>query len=238
MLLLLTNIQSEVQIKKNIQFNFTALRESIYFSVEFNTNMYSENLIDRICNYLVRIYQRILESPNNSLSKIDLIEENERNQILFNFNNTDRVFPASQLTVHSLFTKQAELTPDEVALIFHDSCMTYKELNNRSEQLACYLNSSGVGLNSIVGVYIDRSFEMMISILGILKAGAAYLPIDTGFPEENIEYILSDSGARHVITLTSSSFNFCSNVDLIYIDNLDMRPYGDIVFKEKVPQMI
>ncbi|MEZ4821382.1 MAG: AMP-binding protein [Ignavibacteria bacterium] len=102
--------------------------------------------------------------------------------------------------LHKLFEKQAEKTPDNIALIFEDESINYRELNQRSNQLANYLIKLGAGPGTLIGLCVGRSTEMVIGLLGILKSGSAYIPIDTDYPKSRIEYMLNDSNAKIVIT--------------------------------------
>ena len=104
------------------------------------------------------------------------------------------------LTIPDLFAAQATKTPDATAVTFDQEHITYRELDQASNQLARYLISQGIGPEQIVGILLDRSSQMMISILGILKAGAAYLPLDPNYPAQRLMFMLGDSGARHVIS--------------------------------------
>jgi surfactin family lipopeptide synthetase A/bacitracin synthase 1/bacitracin synthase 2/bacitracin synthase 3 len=104
------------------------------------------------------------------------------------------------MTIHESFAEQVERTPDHIALLFEDKELTYRELNKRADQLAHLLQSKGFEANTIVGLMLERSLEMIVGILAILKSGCAYLPIDPGYPEERIQYMLEDSNAKILVT--------------------------------------
>jgi len=110
------------------------------------------------------------------------------------------VLALKDLCLHELIEAQARRTPDQVAVVFEQERMTYGELNRRAERLADHLRGRGVGPDALVGLFVERSVEMMVGILGILKAGAGYLPIDTGYPQERIAFMLSDAGVAVVVT--------------------------------------
>src|SRR5437660_5890469 len=117
-----------------------------------------------------------------------------------NHEGADRVLAVTDLRLHDLIETQARRTPDQVAVVFEHERMTYGELNRRADRLAHRLRGRGVGPDAIVGLFIERSVDMVVGILGILKAGAAYLPIDTGYPQERIAFMLADAGVAVVLT--------------------------------------
>ena len=123
----------------------------------------------------------------------------ERHKILYEWNNT-RVERSQEQYIHELIEGQAERTPAAIAVVFDDERLTYGELNARANQLAHYLRRQGVGVEQVVGVLMERSLEMVVALLGILKAGAAYLPLDPTYPQERLGYMLSDGGVRVVLT--------------------------------------
>src|SRR5438105_10658824 len=117
-----------------------------------------------------------------------------------NHEGADRVLAVTDLCLHDLIEAQALRTPDQVAVVFEHERMTYGELNRRADRLAHHLRGRGVGPDAIVGLFIERSVDMVVGILGILKAGAAYLPIDTGYPQERVAFMLSDASVAVVVT--------------------------------------
>ena len=120
----------------------------------------------------------MLSDFNRSIRDVDLLTETQKNHILNDFNDTNVGCKAINKSIHELFESQAERTPDQIAMIFEDNEVTYKELNDKSNAFARKLRSKGVQPEDIVGVILERSIEMVAGILGILKSGAAYLPID------------------------------------------------------------
>ncbi len=147
------------------------------------------------------------------------IEETVKHQLLVEFNNTEVDYPTDK-TVIDLFEKQAEESPKAVAVIFEEKQLTYKELNERSNQLAHYLRSKGVRKETLIPICIERSPQMIIGILGILKAAGAYVPIDTDYPEERIKYILEDTQATIAISSKESKLKLetFKGIDKIELD--------------------
>ncbi|CAF5163293.1 unnamed protein product, partial [Rotaria sp. Silwood1] len=118
------------------------------------------------------------------------------------WNNTDKEFPLNkkQATLHQLFEEEAEKSPDKVAVIYEDVQLTYKELNEKSNQLAHYLRSiSNIRPDDLIALLLDKSELMIISILAVWKSGAAYVPIDPSYPDERIQFILQDTKAKIII---------------------------------------
>ncbi|MBN3360519.1 non-ribosomal peptide synthetase, partial [Clostridium botulinum] len=169
------------------------------FSIEYCTRLFKKETIERISCLYVRILESIINNVEIKLSEIDLLSEAGRNQILYKFNDTKVDYPKNK-TIQELFEEQVEKTPNNIAVVFEDKKLTYKELNEKSNQLARVLRSKGVKADSIVGIMVERSLEMIIGIMGILKAGGAYLPIDPSYPKERIEYMLNDCGAKIILT--------------------------------------
>ena len=165
----------------------------------FGYNCFAENMIKRIGQYFEKVLSVMIYEKGSKVIDIDILSESERNQILYEFNDTFAEYPRDK-TVHQLFEEQVVKTPDNVALIFNKECMTYGELNVRSNRLARLLREKGVKSEDVVGIMVERSSLMIIGILGILKSGGAYLPIDPGYPKERIKFMLEDSESTILLT--------------------------------------
>ncbi|MCK4260648.1 MAG: amino acid adenylation domain-containing protein, partial [Halanaerobiales bacterium] len=169
----------------------------------YNTSRFDEQLIMRISEHFCNILSYILEKPDEKLSEIDMLTKEEKDQILYEFNNTYADYPRNK-TLHELFEEKVEKIPDNIAVVSctHSGEMTlsYRELNEKANSLARTLREMGVKSDSIVGILVDRSLEMMVGIFGILKAGGAYLPINPNYPKERVGYMLKDSGANILLT--------------------------------------
>mgnify|MGYP003304391758 CR=1 FL=1 len=136
-----------------------------------------------------------------------MLSEDEKNKILYDFNNTKTDYPKDK-TIIDLFEEQVEKTPDNIAVVFEDQKLTYRELNEKANQLANYLLNNGIKYKDIVGLRIDKSLEMIIGILAIIKAGACYLPMNMAYPEDRVNYMLEDSNCK--IIAGSAFFNLDS----------------------------
>ena len=186
---------------------------------EYCTKLFDEDFIERLSSHYINILNAILENTEIKIADIDMLSKEERDQILYDFNNTAVDYPRDK-TIVDLFEEQVGKTPDNIAVVFEDQKLTYRELNEKANQLARFLVSAGVSNNSIVGIMLPRSLEMMISILAVLKSGAAYLPIDPDYPSDRIEYILNDSNAKLLISFSDISKALSCNTTMINLDTL------------------
>ncbi|MTJ18481.1 MULTISPECIES: non-ribosomal peptide synthetase [unclassified Dolichospermum] len=143
--------------------------------------------------------QEIVIDSNDDVDDYSALTEQERHKILVEWNDTRADYPR-HLCVHELFAAQVAKTPDNIAVIFEGQKLTYQELNHRANQVAHYLQSLGVEPEVLVGICVERSLEMIIGMLGILKAGAAYLPLDPTYPKERLSFMLSDSQVQVLLT--------------------------------------
>ncbi|MGE5474548.1 MAG: amino acid adenylation domain-containing protein [Ignavibacteriales bacterium] len=171
----------------------------LIINYDYLTDLFHAKEIDFIHQHIINLLWHALDNPNKEICKVEMLSEKEKHKILYDFNNTKTDYPKEK-TIHQLFEEQVEKTPDNTALVFEDKKMTYRELNEKANQLARVLRKRGVRSDDIVGLMVHRSFEMIIGILGIIKAGGAYLPIDPFYPKDRIEFMLEDSGTRILLT--------------------------------------
>jgi bacitracin synthase 3 len=185
----------------------TETREDLQFTMEFNTKLFKEVTVRRFIRYFRKIAISITQKLDLELSSIDMIPEYEKTLLLEEFNRTEAEYPNDK-TIHELFEERVEKSPDNIALAGTGfkhirsqgmQCISYKELNRKSGQLAGALKQKGARASRIVGVIVERSIEMIIGILGILKIGSAYLPIDSQYPEARMEFIINDSNIDALI---------------------------------------
>jgi amino acid adenylation domain-containing protein/FkbM family methyltransferase len=141
----------------------------------------------------------VAEEIHTPVGELNILSEAERRHVLLEWNDTAGPLPTT-LCLHQLFRQQVSRTPDALALVFEDDRLTFSELNARANRLAHFLRRSGVGPESLVGVLMPRSVEMMVGVLAVLKAGGAYLPLDPAYPSERLRYMVEDAGARVVLT--------------------------------------
>jgi len=167
--------------------------------LEYNTDLFDAETITRIVEHFRTLLEGIVANPQARLSDLPILTTDELNQQLLEWNDTAVEYP-QQLCIHQLFEAQVERTPDVVAVVFEDEQLTYWELNTRANQLAHYLQQLGVKPEVLVGICVERSLSMVIGLLAILKAGGAYIPLDPGYPQERLAYMLEDSQPGVLLT--------------------------------------
>lgn len=161
---------------------------------EYNKRLYKKSTIKRMTNHFCRLTELLMEEPDTRLCDVAMLTQQEIWQVTQGFNQTD--LPLNENTsIQSLFEAHAESQGDKTALVVSGEKMTFAALNRRANRIAATLREKGVGRNTIVAICIRRSFDMVASILGVLKAGGAYLPLDTAYPSDRIKFMLSDSSA-------------------------------------------
>ena len=164
----------------------------------YNTDLFDRSTIQRLQAHFQVLLQQLIANPDQAISQVPLLTDRERNTLLVDWNNTGKSFP--RLPVHKLFEAQVKRGPACPALVFRGRELTYAELNARSNQLAHYLRSIGAENGTLVGLYMERSFEMVVALLAILKSGAAYVPYDPELPPSRLKTMIEDSGPVCVIT--------------------------------------
>jgi amino acid adenylation domain-containing protein len=185
-------------LKYDISFDFSITDAGLKAAVEYNTTLFRRGTIEKLAEHYARVLRAVVDSPGARISEIELLSAEEKRRLLFDFNSTEREYP--RVGVHQLFEAQVERTPDSVALVYGTERVTYQQLNERANQLARYLRARGVGVESLVGICLERSIEMVVGLLAVLKAGAAYVPLDPSYPESRLRRILEDGAVRLVLT--------------------------------------
>jgi len=183
--------------------NITETPNGFHAGVDYCTDLFTESTIRRMMMHFKQLLAAIVKAPHQAIGSLPMLSPGEQSQLLAEFNNT-KVEYAHQQTVISLFEEQVAKTPDNISVVFDAEQLTYRQLNERANQLARYLKSNGVKSEQLIPICIERSLEMLVVILGILKAGAAYVPVDPEYPSERINYLLEDTAASLVITNSNS----------------------------------
>src|SRR5262249_43616602 len=153
--------------------------------------------IARMEGHFLTLLAEIVANPDSPLSKLPLLTSAERRQILADWNDTRVDYPRDT-SLHHLFEAQVLRSPDAVAVAFRNEQLTYGALNSRANRLAHYLQSLGVGPNVVVAICLERSISMIVGMLGVLKAGGAYLPVDPNYPRQRLLFMLEDAGPQLV----------------------------------------
>ncbi|WP_212003977.1 non-ribosomal peptide synthetase [Chitinophaga sp. HK235] len=186
--------------KFDLQVAFQETGDALLFSVNYNTDVYDREMIERLIVHYKRLVAALMENPDVLLGAVEYLQASEKDELLYRFNPTKIDYPREK-TVADLFAEQAAICPDSTAVVFEGRELTYRELEVRSNRLAHYLITHyHVEREDLISIRLERSEWMIIAILGILKAGAAYVPIDPGYPAGRIAYMEEDSHCKVSIT--------------------------------------
>lgn len=195
------NFSSNARAYENFEIFINATEDNgkVTLECQYNTNLFEVETIRRRLAELQAVLEGAVANPDQSIATLTLLTGVEQQQSLVDWNQTQTDYPQDK-TVCQLFEEQVERTPEAIALIFEGSKFTYRELNERANQLAHYLQTLGVKPETFVGICIERSLEMMVALLGVLKAGGAYIPLDPAYPQERLAYMLADSQLKVLLT--------------------------------------
>ncbi|MCA2718482.1 MupA/Atu3671 family FMN-dependent luciferase-like monooxygenase [Microcystis sp. M169S2] len=187
---------------RDLHLNVTEMGGEALIDCDYNTDLFEDETIQRWLGHFQTLLEAIINDPQQNLRELPLLNSAEQKQLLVDWNNTKTDYPQDQC-IHQLFEAQVERTPDAIAVVFEGQSLTYAELNHRANQLAHYLQTLGVGTEVLVGISLERSLEMIIGLLGVLKVGGAYVPLDPDYPIERLQFMLEDSQVSFLITQRS-----------------------------------
>lgn len=173
--------------------------DGVTMTLAYDASLFAAGDIERLARQLQILWQNISDAPSVPLGQLSVLEAHEHTRLLVDFNRTDTAYPHDKC-LHHLFEAQVARTPDNTAVIFGDQRLTYAELDARANQLAHYLQQLGVGPEVPVAICLERSVEMIVGLLGILKTGGVYVPLDATLPQERIAFILADTQAPILLT--------------------------------------
>ncbi|NOQ24121.1 MAG: amino acid adenylation domain-containing protein [Bacteroidales bacterium] len=222
--LLLENIHDKSYVDRNgsnIIFSFLSNEKEISCTVEYNSNVYSEKSISLICNKYNILLAEMLKDLNKEILTISLISEDEIQKI-DEANSTTTDLPILS-NITELIDIQTKKHPEAIAVVHQDEKLTYSELETKVNKLVAFLIEKGLEKGDVVGIYLDNSIDTIVSILGILKCGAVYLPIDTLIPSERVKYILDDSKVKLVISNIDKIRNIQFKTNLVDIKSIDLQ---------------
>jgi amino acid adenylation domain-containing protein len=199
---------------------------------EYNQALFQPETIARFQQHFVNCLTAIVQDPEQAITAISLLSEQEQHQLLVEWNQTDRPYPESELFIQR-FEAQVEQFPDAIALLYQPTnldvapaTLTYQELNQRSNQLARHLQSLGVTTETLVGICLERSLDMIVALLAVFKAGGAYVPLDAAYPEERLRFMLEDAQVKVLLTQSSLSANVPThNTTTIELDKQEYSHY-------------
>ena len=195
--------------------------------ISYATSLFHKDTIIRLIDHYTQLLDRLVKAPQKAYSELSLLRPEEYDQIIYQWNETDKEYEKDK-TIYQLFQEQVEKAPDSTALVFEGQQLTYRTLNEKSNQLARHIRAQyqqrtkqELGADTLIPLCLDRSLEMVIAILAVLKAGAAYVPIDPSYPQQRLDYILSDTQAALVLSqrlLSESSDIQLPQDKVIHID--------------------
>jgi amino acid adenylation domain-containing protein len=166
---------------------------------EYSTDLFDSSTIERMTDHFRRLLEGVVADPDHPIAMLPILSEVERHDLLVEWNDTEADYPRDKC-IQKLFEEQVERTPNSIAVRFDGQQLTYRELNERSNQLAHHLQDLGVGLEKLVGICVERSVDMVVGLLGILKAGGAYVPLDPSYPKERLAFMIDDARLSVVVT--------------------------------------
>ena len=216
-------------VKFDLELHLTEVDQEVNIMVNYNQDIYEQEMIERLLIHYKKIIKALLEESEKSISTINFLTIEEQQQLLYKFNDTKDHSKDKSKSIIDLFVKKAKEIPHEIAVVYENTTITYQELDERSNQLAnCLIDEYKITKGDFVGIHLDRSESYIISVLGILKAGGVYVPIDTNYPRERKKYIVENAS----ISLLLSDTSYMLDIDyydgaLLAIDvNFDQTLYS------------
>ncbi|MFJ7185386.1 amino acid adenylation domain-containing protein [Lysinibacillus xylanilyticus] len=211
--------------KFDLDISANIVDEELWINIDYNTNIYKNDTIARIIKHLQNILIEISENKNKKISQISLLDNDERKKLQFDLNETQKSFSIDK-TIQELFEEQVKKNPNKIAISFEKNDVTYHSLNQKANSLAMKLKEKNAKPGQIIGIMVERSIEMVVGILGILKAGGSYLPLDPDYPLDRLNYMLNESKTKIVLStknLSSLKKNLIPNIEIIDINNEDCK---------------
>ena len=193
--------------------------DKLILNIEYCTKLFSKDTIENLANHYINILQNVVNNVNTKINEIEVLSIDEKNKILYGFNNTQKDFPNNK-TIIDLFEEQVEKSPNNIALVFEDTSLTFKELNDKANMLAWHMKKNGLGRGDTVSIMINRSLELLVAILASLKCGSCYIPIDPNFPRDRVQYMLTNSNSKLLLT-DKKLYNEIEYNNKLAIDLLD-----------------
>ncbi|ASS75346.1 hypothetical protein CIG75_10315 [Tumebacillus algifaecis] len=189
-----------ITAKFDLELLFHESPDGLVGHLKYNTDLFERDTIARFTSHLQTLLQAVAGNPTCPVADLPLMPQSERERLLTIGSGRQAAHEPAPLCAHDLVAKQAQRTPDRIAVIFEEQRLTYRELDLRANQVAHYLRALGAGPDTLIGLYVERSADLAIALLGIFKAGAAYVPIDTAYPRERVALILEDTAAPLLLT--------------------------------------
>ncbi len=195
------NLYKEYVCVDRFKLKLSCIRQEddLVVDLYYDANLLKVEDSQRLLSQFQQVLSSVIRNPDAAISDLEILSSSELQQLLFEFNNTHIDYNRSQL-IHQLFEAQVERTPDRIAVVFNNQQLTYRDLNERANKLAHYLQKLGVKPEVLVGICVERSLSMGIGILAVLKAGGAYVPLDPAYPSERLDFIFQDTQAPVLLT--------------------------------------
>ena len=189
--------------------------------LEYRLDLFERETVEAIAARFMRLLGAAVATPDMPLHRLEILGPEERHMLLKEFNDTARPLP--EATLPQLFEAQVERAPEAIALVFGEESLTYQELNARANRLAHHLIGLGVGPESLVGIALERSIEMVVALLGVLKAGGAYLPLDPDYPHARLAHMLGDAAPALVLSTKDLCDRLPQDLQVLSLDGLELR---------------
>ncbi len=206
-------------LPEDLRFSFEDRGEQLSGAITYATDLFDRTTIAEIAQHLQNLLGGACENPAKPISELRILSAGERYRIVHEWNDTRAAYPVQ--CVHELFERQAAKTPNLTAVVHQGKTLSYRELNERANQVAHYLRKRGVGPETLVGVCLNRTPEMVIGLLGIWKAGGAYVPLDPTYPQDRLSYMMKDSAAKFLLTSSELKQLFPSAADKTIVLDAD-----------------
>lgn len=222
----------------DISYIFTEEDNQLRLTITYNTDIYDRLFITKMFSHFENLITKAIDHENINVEEIDFLTKEEYNQLLKDFNDTDTEYPKDKTFV-DLFEEQVQKNPDNIAVRDSKISLTYRELKEKSDRVAAYLNSNYGYENDPIGIIVERSAELMVLLLGIFKSGKCYIPIDTKLPKERIDYIINHSQAKLIITEESfleEKFNIENPANFILKNDLLNSFLDEVTLKRPEPK--
>ena len=168
---------------------------------EYNTSIFTKDTINNLISSFIQLLNCIIDDPHKQITNLEVLSDQQKQTLLYDWNRTDSPIP--ELCVHELFEAQVKKTPDNIAAVFEDQSLTYQQLNKRANQVANYLLEQDIHQNDLIGVYLNRSIDLLAALFAIAKAGAAYVPLDPNYPQQRIQHILEQTQLKLIVSHSS-----------------------------------
>ncbi|MFS0838324.1 amino acid adenylation domain-containing protein [Paenibacillus sp. 1P03SA] len=211
-------VEFEMAIAKfDLTLSVEEFPDRLGLSFEYAIKLFKRGTIEKLSRHFLNILEEVVRNPDVNLADIELLTEEERHTLISRFNDTKAAFPENK-TIHGWIEEQAAEDPDRIAVVFGENRLTYGELDERANRLARTLRAKGARPDGVVAILTERSAEMMIGLLAILKAGSAYLPVDPAHPRDRVGFMLNDSGARIVLTASKWAGQLPEGYEYILLD--------------------